>query len=282
MCPATERRAFVVPGREVVSMPEYLRLARQVAQLGHELVAAGSGVDVLRAVALTAVVAVEGADHASITRVSGGHLATLAATGEVPLRADLLQSELGEGPCLDEVGDCGELRADDLRADGRWPGFARRAVAEHGILSVLSFRMFSEEAGPPTGLNLYATAPGAFDDAAVMTGLVLATHGALGVTSLARKLRGDHLERALESNRSIGVAIGILMARHLVSQAEAFDLLRVASQHTHRKLADIALDVIDTGILEYPGPRKHHNRSFHETVVRAPSSTGSKRSRKVL
>jgi hypothetical protein len=32
-------------------------------------------------------------------------------------------------------------------------------------------------------------------------------------------------------------------------------MLRVASQHTHRKLADIALDVIDTGDLDYPGPR---------------------------
>jgi AmiR/NasT family two-component response regulator len=53
----------------------------------------------------------------------------------------------------------------------------------------------------------------------------------------------------LETNRDIGVAIGILMASKLVTKQQAFDALRITSQHTHRKLHLVALDVIETGEL---------------------------------
>jgi hypothetical protein len=58
-----------------------------------------------------------------------------------------------------------------------------------------------------------------------------------------------NLEIALGSNRDIGTAIGILMNSHLVTQEQAFAMLRVTSQHTHRKLREVANDVIFTGVL---------------------------------
>jgi hypothetical protein len=58
-----------------------------------------------------------------------------------------------------------------------------------------------------------------------------------------------NLEIALSSNRDIGTAIGILMNAHLITQDEAFGMLRVASQHSHRKLREVANDVIFTGAL---------------------------------
>jgi ANTAR domain-containing protein len=58
-----------------------------------------------------------------------------------------------------------------------------------------------------------------------------------------------NLEIALASNRDIGTAIGILMNSHLVTQDEAFTMLRLTSQHTHRKLREVANDVIFTGAL---------------------------------
>lgn len=42
------------------------------------------------------------------------------------------------------------------------------------------------------------------------------------------------------------------MTQHKISREQAFDLLRLASQHTHRKLAEIAYDVADTGALPLP------------------------------
>jgi hypothetical protein len=60
-----------------------------------------------------------------------------------------------------------------------------------------------------------------------------------------------NLEAALVSARRIGAAVGVLMTRYRVTDAQAFDLLRIASQHENRKLRDIAEDVILTG--ELPG-----------------------------
>jgi AmiR/NasT family two-component response regulator len=57
------------------------------------------------------------------------------------------------------------------------------------------------------------------------------------------------LEAALGSNRQIGTAIGILMNQRRVDSQTAFDLLRTTSQHAHRKLRDIAAEVVHTGSL---------------------------------
>ncbi|HZZ97211.1 MAG TPA: ANTAR domain-containing protein [Jatrophihabitantaceae bacterium] len=69
----------------------------------------------------------------------------------------------------------------------------------------------------------------------------------------AERRRADetaaNLQIALASNRRIGTAVGILMARHRITDDTAFDLLRVTSQRTHRKLRDIADDVVLTGAL---------------------------------
>ncbi len=59
-----------------------------------------------------------------------------------------------------------------------------------------------------------------------------------------------NLQIALTSNRQIGTALGILMASHKITDTAAFALLRNASQHTHRKLRDIADEVVQTGCLD--------------------------------
>jgi hypothetical protein len=64
--------------------------------------------------------------------------------------------------------------------------------------------------------------------------------------------KANNLNRALDSNREIGAAMGILMARHQLTSDQAFDLLRRASQRSHRKIVTIAADVIETGELELP------------------------------
>jgi signal transduction histidine kinase/DNA-binding response OmpR family regulator len=61
--------------------------------------------------------------------------------------------------------------------------------------------------------------------------------------------RVAHLEKALLSNRQIGAAIGILMQQFKITQSDAFDLLRRASQAANSKLRDIADDVVLTGAL---------------------------------
>jgi DNA-binding response OmpR family regulator len=58
--------------------------------------------------------------------------------------------------------------------------------------------------------------------------------------------RGDQIRAGLESNRIIGTAVGMLMANHRLTAAPAFQLLVEASQHSNRKLRDIAADVTIT------------------------------------
>jgi hypothetical protein len=64
--------------------------------------------------------------------------------------------------------------------------------------------------------------------------------------------RADNLEIALASNREIGQALGILTATRKITDDQAFDLLRRISQHTNRKLRDIAADVCLAGRLDIP------------------------------
>jgi hypothetical protein len=78
--------------------------------------------------------------------------------------------------------------------------------------------------------------------------LGLATDLLLSECRLARaQAQVVNLEIALGSNRDIGTAIGILMNAHLVTQEQAFGMLRTASQHSHRKLREVANEVIFTG-----------------------------------
>ena len=82
-----------------------------------------------------------------------------------------------------------------------------------------------------------------------------------GLATLAKSLQRrlaeaentvEHLQTALSTSRRIGIAVGILMARLAVSEEEAFQTLVRASQNSHRKLHDIAEDVIFTGQLPQP------------------------------
>jgi AmiR/NasT family two-component response regulator len=58
-----------------------------------------------------------------------------------------------------------------------------------------------------------------------------------------------HLQLALQTNRSIGVAIGIVMARRGLTVDQSFELLRDVSQQTHRRIRDLAEEIVYTGEL---------------------------------
>jgi hypothetical protein len=59
----------------------------------------------------------------------------------------------------------------------------------------------------------------------------------------------EMLQIALETNRDIGAAIGILMYEHKIDREAAWNLLRAVSQQTNHKVRDVALKVIEAGTL---------------------------------
>jgi GAF domain-containing protein len=65
----------------------------------------------------------------------------------------------------------------------------------------------------------------------------------------AERDEAANLRLALETNRRIGAAIGVLMTVHKVTEEQAFNLLRQSSQRSRRKLRDVADEVTRTGSL---------------------------------
>jgi hypothetical protein len=201
---------------------------------------------------------VPGAQMAGVSIGRDGRFSTRAATDDRVNQVDRIQYELGTGPCVDAIADDVTFTVSDLGADARWPVFGPRASAETGVLSMQSFRMFLEhDLGLVAALNLYSDQLGAFDADSRAVGMLFATHGALVVAGAAARDQADNLMHALKNSRDIGVAMGVLMQKYKVSRDEAFDLLRVTSQALHRKVADIAVAVGDTGELpEVAGPTR--------------------------
>lgn len=194
---------------------------------------------------------VPGAEYAGITLGGEDHrFSTVAASDDIVLVTDGIQYELGAGPCVDAVLKQSRFNAPDLRTDPRWPQFGPRAAEVTGILSMFSQRLYMEnDNGLSAGLNAYSHQPGAFDEPSETIGLLMATHGALALSNASAQHKARNLGRALKTSREIGIAIGVLMAQQKLTRDQAFDLLRIASQHTHRKLADIAAHVAETGAL---------------------------------
>ena len=90
----------------------------------------------------------------------------------------------------------------------------------------------------------------------------LRTHYELAQEHSRRLVRAQQtttqLQMALTTNRQIGVAVGVLMAREKVTSERAFDLLRVRSNNTNRKLRDVAEEVALTGQLSQPPTQDAH------------------------
>jgi transcriptional regulator with GAF, ATPase, and Fis domain len=168
---------------------------------------------------------------------------TPAASDERALRADQLQYELGEGPCLDAIWAQETVEVDEMTNEERYPAWSRRVAEETGIRSSLSCRLFTDE-DSLGALNLYSPRPQAFDEDARGKGLVFAAHAAVALRSAQDK---QSLRIAMTTRNLIGQAQGILMERFKMTAEQAFAVLARVSQQTNVKLRDVAQRLIDTG-----------------------------------
>ena len=94
-------------------------------------------------------------DHASVTLIEpDGTLSSAAVTDEVAGRADALQYELDQGPCLTAAEAGGYYAIANTGSDPRWAEWGPRVQQECGINSVLSIHLFTAESMLGS-LNLY-------------------------------------------------------------------------------------------------------------------------------
>lgn len=233
-----------MPGRTVHD------LAHEFRRLSDFLHTGGSPAAARQRLVDLACLFVPGCDWAGITsNPQGAPPCTVASSDDTSRLIDEIQHRCGEGPCVRAAGTEEPMLAPDLTTETRWPRFCPVALEHTPVLGVLSYHLTDSPA--PTALNLYAGTAGAFDHEAVTTGALFATHASVMIAHADSAHRAATLGAALSTSRQIGAAVGILMAAHKISETEAFELLRHASNRLNRKLHDIAQDVTDTG--ELPG-----------------------------
>jgi hypothetical protein len=215
-----------------------------------EIVYAGNDFDgVYDAIVQVAPRLVQGCDHASLMLRSKGSFVTVAASTDVARYIDQLERELGEGPCLDAIEDESVYHDSNLLDGSPWPRLSKRVLAETSVRGMAGFRL--RAADQKTGaLNLFSDSPGGLTPQAVDQGIVLASFVTVALGAHHDRRAAETLREGLESNREIGKAVGLMMAFHKISDEDAFEMLRKASQDMNLKLIEVARQVV-----------AHHNQA---------------------
>jgi GAF domain-containing protein len=181
---------------------------------------------------------------------STGRRTSSAATSDVVARADGLQYELDEGPCLTAWAGRALVRLDDTATDERWPQWSA-AVVGLGLRSVLSAPLVAGDAAVGA-IKVYADRPGAYDDRSQRLLSMFAGQAAVLLTNVrtvqdARRVT-EELRQALHGRDVIAMAKGALMASEQVAEDAAFALLVSVAQREHRPLQDVAVSVLAASV----------------------------------
>lgn len=183
---------------------------------------------------------VPGADHVSISTLdSEEQLRTQAATDDIARLMDKLESEAGQGPCLDSILQESVQRDDDIAVSTAWPALAKLTLERTPVRGMLGYQLMNGTDGR-AALNVFSDTPGALTQESADIGAMLAAFTSVTLTAMQARASAETLREGLVSNREIGKAIGLLMAAHDVDDAEAFEILRATSNATNVRLADLA------------------------------------------
>jgi hypothetical protein len=188
---------------------------------------------------------VPGCDHAAVTTMRAGAAPVCeAATDPVARLVDDFERETGEGPCLDAILTNSFEYDPDITHGSAWPKLSERVLAETPVRGMLGYRILVGErkAG---ALNLFSDTPGALTEESAGIGAIMASFASVVLAAAAHHEDAATLRKAVSSNREIGKAVGLLMATHRTSDADAFEMLRTASSQLNVRLAEVARRVVD-------------------------------------
>ncbi len=202
--------------------------------------------DIYQAIAEWSVRLVPGCDHASVSLLRNDRFTTLGASDDIASQVDRFEREANNGPCLDAIRDERVQHDPDIAHNPTWPELAERALAETPVRSMLAFRLIHEDV-KGGALNLFGDTPNGLDEDSIEQGAILASFASIAFAMAQERRRAANLTQALDSNREIGKAIGLLMAAHNVSSDQALEMLKHASQNMNRKLRDLAAEIVARG-----------------------------------
>lgn len=192
-----------------------------------------------------------GARWAEMVEPRDGKPPRILASTDLTLSKALLRAgqQSPQGPELPGLRPPADsIVIDDLFADPRYPALSAVARTRLPVRSaVLHFLVVQGRYA--AGLAVYDPRVGYFTPERQRTLSVLASVAGMALAGLAAFDRARELTVALDSNRSIGTAVGIVMATEQVDSEAAFRRLVGVSQGTNRKLRDVAAAVLVTGAL---------------------------------
>ena len=155
----------------------------------------------------------------SVSVVDEGVTFTLVAPNSAVAALDATQY-LDGGPCVEVVEEPGkviETHIDDLLDEDRWTMFARTSAAA-GVASSLSMAIDQGAGGVVGGINLYASAPVAFEGLHETLAAALGASAETVITNadlgFSSRERARQAPRVLKDRARVDVAVGMLAARY--------------------------------------------------------------------
>jgi len=166
-----------------------------------------------------------------------------------------VQSETGQGPCVEAFVRNDLVATEDLGADPRWPAISG-TLTRAGVTAVLGCPL--RLGGVPVGtIDVYRDRQHRWDES---ERAALGRYGdvieSVLTAAMAAHRAGEiagQLQYALDYRVVIERAVGYLMAQRRLDSVAAFNALRRAARDQRRKIADVARELLDTGSLEPPG-----------------------------
>jgi len=194
--------------------------------------------------------------------VDGAGLSTMASVLRMPLgsssdaaaQAEVLQTSLGEGPCLAAAEAQAPMVADLVDLTARWPTYAEELTGKTPFRAVAAIPLYAPGRGVFAALDLYATDPQLSSrlDLAEVEERVAAPAAALLTTCLEQvryvenqAVTPEWYRSAAGPRHDVWVAIGMVMAIRPGRTRDALSLLRAHAYTQGRSLDDLAADVVD-------------------------------------
>jgi GAF domain-containing protein len=223
-------------------------LTRVLMQMSGNLFSEETIQDSLDRICLLMKEAVVGTAGAAVTVVRDDQKFTAALSDEDPVRrADELQYELDEGPCLSAWRDRRPYRIHSMAGEKRWPRWAP-AAAGMGIASCVSAPLLIRDHALGA-IKVYSRQTNQYAERDERVLQMFADQAAIALSNVFEfadaKNTIAQLKEAIETRDSIGMAKGILMAQEGIDAERAFDMLRVASQIESVKLRDVAQRLVE-------------------------------------
>jgi GAF domain-containing protein len=193
---------------------------------------------------------VPGAVGAGTSIVDGSGRRSSGSTDPRVERADALQYELDEGPCLAAAAARTLVRADDLADDRRWPRWAA-AATDLGLRSSMSAPMLAGDHALGA-LKVYGAGAGVFTERDAQVLILSAAQAALLVTHVTARERArrtsDDLRQAMSARDVVSTAKGVLMGRHGIGEEAALTMLLSRSGGDAGSLRQAARAVVESAV----------------------------------